>query len=106
MKRIAFITPADAEFGFGLAGVTQYIAGREDAENTLSAVMSEPDTALIILDERMMQPIGRETLKKMEERWQGILLILPSPKKPSAELEDYAVRLIRRAVGYHVRLKL
>ncbi|MHB8881727.1 MAG: V-type ATP synthase subunit F [Thermodesulfovibrionales bacterium] len=106
MKKITFITPADAEFGFGMTGVTQHIASPEHAEDTLLRAMSEPDTALIILDERMMLPIGRETLKKMEERWQGILLVLPSPKKPSAELEDYAIRLIRRAVGYHVRLKL
>jgi len=36
----------------------------------------------------------------------GILLVLPSPVKPPAEVEDYAARLIRRAIGYHVRIKM
>ena len=36
----------------------------------------------------------------------GILLVLPSPEKLPAEVEDYAARLIRRAIGYHVRLNV
>lgn len=105
MKKIAFITPPDAELGFSLAGISQYIAGREDAEAELKKTMSEPDIGLIILDERIMPAIDGEKMREMEERWQGILLVLPSPGKPSAETEDYAARFIRRAVGYHVRLK-
>jgi len=105
LKKIAFITPQDAEYGFSLAGISQYIAGKEDAEAKLEKIMSEPDIGLIILDERIMPAIDGERMRKMEERWQGILLVLPSPGKPSAETEDYAARLIRKAVGYHVRLK-
>jgi len=105
LKKIAFITPADAEYGFGLAGMWQYSAGPEDAEEMLGKIMAEPDTGLIIIDERMLRGMSEEKIREMERRWEGILLVLPSPIKPSAEIEDYAERLIRKAVGYHVRLQ-
>jgi vacuolar-type H+-ATPase subunit F/Vma7 len=106
LKKIAFITPEDAEFGFGLAGISQYISGAEGAEKMLKEVMAEPDTGLAIIDERMIKVMEEEKIRDMEERWHGILLVLPSPTKPAAGVEDYAARLIRRAIGYHVRLKL
>jgi vacuolar-type H+-ATPase subunit F/Vma7 len=106
LKKIAFITPDDAQFGFGLAGMPQYIAAQEKAEERLRELMAESDTGLIIIDERIIKGIDEEKMREMEDRWHGILLVLPSPVKPAAEVEDYAVRLIRRAIGYHVRLKM
>jgi vacuolar-type H+-ATPase subunit F/Vma7 len=106
LKKVAFITPEDARFGFGLAGMPQYIAGQEEAEVRLKEIMAESETGLIIIDERIIKGIDAEEMREMEERWHGILLVLPSPVKPADQVEDYAVRLIRRAIGYHVRLKL
>lgn len=106
MKKIAFITPADSEYGFGLAGISQYCADEAEAEKTLLEVMADAETGMIILDERTIHSIDEDRLRGLEKRWQGILIVLPSPVKPATELEDYAARLIRRAVGYHVRLKL
>lgn len=106
MKKMAFLTPGDAEFGFGLAGMSQYTVKQDEAEDRMKKIMSEADTGLIIIDERMTKGIEEGKMREAEERWSGIVLVLPSPIKPSAEVEDYAVRLIRRAIGYHVRLKL
>jgi V/A-type H+/Na+-transporting ATPase subunit F len=106
LKKIAFITPEDARFGFGLAGMPQYIAGQEEAEERLREIVAESAAGLIIIDERIIKGIDEEKMREIEDRWHGILLVLPSPVKPTAEVEDYAVRLIRRAIGYHVRLKM
>lgn len=106
MKRIVFITSRDAEYGFSLTGVTQYAIDAEDAEVTLKSVMAEPDTVVVVIDERLLKGINEERLREMEERWYGILLILPAPERIGEEAEDYAIRLIRRAIGYHVRLNL
>jgi len=106
MKKIAFITPPDASYGFSLSGVPQYAVKAVDAERTLIRTMSETDTGLIIIDERQLQSMPEERIRELEHGWQGILLVLPSPEKPPAEIEDYAARLIRRAIGYHVRLKI
>ena len=106
MKKIAFLTPVDAEFGFGLTGLSQYAVKAEDTEDRMKKLMSESDTGLIVIDERMIREMDEAKMRDAEERWSGILLVLPSPINPAAEFEDYAVRLIRRAIGYHVRLSL
>jgi len=106
LKKVAFITPPDSKYGFSLGGIPQFVAEPHDLEETLKNVMTEPDNGLVIIDERMINSMTEERLHELEQGWQGILLILPSPVKPPAEVEDYASRLIRRAIGYHVRLKL
>jgi vacuolar-type H+-ATPase subunit F/Vma7 len=106
MKKIAFITPPDAEYGFRLSGITQHIVEVPDMEETLKHTMAEPDIGLVILDERLLKGMSEERQRDIEQGWHGILLILPSPVKPPTEVEDYAARLIRRAIGYHVRLNL
>ena len=112
MKKIVFITPPDAAYGFSLAGVPQCAVAAPEAEDTLRTTMSDPETGLIVLDERLItsaqagQGVPAEYLQDLERGWHGILLVLPAPIKPPEEVEDYAARLIRRAIGYHVRLKL
>jgi len=112
MRKIAFITPRDVEHGFSLTGLAQQIAEPLEMEETLKKTMEETENGLVIVDERLISPgreskgLSEERLSELEHRWQGILLVLPSPEKPPAEVEDYAARLIRRAIGYHVRLKL
>jgi V/A-type H+-transporting ATPase subunit F len=106
MKKIVVITPDEAEYGFKLTGVTHYVTCKEDAESLLRSSIGELDTGLIILDERLLKGIPAEQMKEITDRWSGIVLILPPPERPGAEIEDYAARLIRQAIGYHVRLKV
>jgi len=106
MKKIAFITPPDAEYGFSLAGIPQLAVKASAVEETLKKTMAGPDNGLIIIDERLIKAISEDRLRELERGWRGILLVLPSPGKPPEEVEDYAARLIRRAIGYHVRLTL
>lgn len=112
MRKIAFITPPDVEYGFSLTGIRQIVGETEGSEEMVRKAMEETENGLVIIDERLLSTgrdskgLSEERLRELENRWQGILLVLPSPKKPPAETEDYAARLIRRAIGYHVRLKL
>lgn len=106
MNRIVFITPHDAKYGFMLTGVSQYIVSKEDLIDTLKIMLQEQNTGLIIIDERLLNEETFEYIREVEQKWHGILLVLPAPVQPTIEIEDYAARLIRRAIGYHVRLKI
>lgn len=106
MKKITFITTPDAEYGFSLAGITHRTGAEEDAEEMMRKMTSEPNTGLIIVDERLIKGMPEDRLREIEHVFPGIILVLPSPEKPPPEVEDYAARLIRRAIGYHVRVKL
>lgn len=107
MKNLLFITPADARYGFSLAGARQLVVSVAEAEATLRQVLADPDTRVAVIDERLLAGIAEEHFEEMEKKWFGVLIVLPAPAKAGGELaEDYALRLIRRAIGYHIRLQL
>lgn len=106
MKNVSFLTPPDVKYGFSLSGVAQYTSEVDEAEETLKKIMAQSESGLIIIEERLLSGMPESRLPEFEHAWHGILLVLPSPVKPPAEVEDYAARLIRRAIGYHVRLKI
>ncbi len=106
MKKIVFLTPPDVEYGFNLSGIEQSVADVSQAEEALKKVIADQATGLVVIDERLHEGMTEERIHEIEQAWHGILLVLPSPVKPPAEVEDYAARLIRRAIGYHVRLNV
>jgi hypothetical protein len=44
------------------------------------------------------------SLREMERRSPGVIVLLPAPEAGPPLEEDYVLRLIRRAIGYQVRL--
>jgi V/A-type H+-transporting ATPase subunit F len=105
MKRIVFITPPEPPHGFAIAGFEQLMTEEERAEDNLLQTAREPDVGVIIIDERLLGEVGEESLRKLHEQWGGILLVLPTPAGTVPVEEDYLQRLIRRALGYHVRIR-
>ncbi len=106
MKRIVFLSPADARYGFSLAGVTQRTIEPHEAEQVLMETLQEKETGVVVIDERLMAAVPAGKVRDIERRWPGLLIVLPAPHKPEFEVEDYALRLVRRAIGYQVRLNL
>ena len=104
MKKIVFITPHDARYGFSLSDVTQFIVAPNEAETAVRQAMTDPACGVVVIDERLLPGINEERFREMEKRWFGLLIVLPAPEKAGEEGEDYAQRLIRRVIGYHVRL--
>ena len=104
MKRIVVIAPADARHGFALAGVRQLTSAPADLDATLQELMRDPATGVVIVDERLVAGPAQQRLRQLERRWTGLVVVLPAPGEAVRIEEDYALRLIRRAIGYQVRL--
>jgi V/A-type H+-transporting ATPase subunit F len=106
MKRIVFLTPPDARHGFRLAGVHQQVVDPQGLERVLDALTTDPRIGVIVVDERVIDPAADARIAGLERRWSGLLVVLPAPEPLAEAAEDYALRLIRRAIGYQVRLNL
>ena len=104
MKKIVTITPPDAAHGFALAGVKQLVRTPQEMDATLLELAGDPATGVIIIDERLVAGPAQRRIGDMERRWPGLVVVLPAPGKPQRPEEDYLLRLIRRAIGYQVRL--
>lgn len=106
MKSVAFLTPEDAAHGFLLAGIHHFTAAPPDFREVLKKLMGEPDFGMIVIDERFLSDEIEKWLREIEGSWTGIMMILPPPAFAQTPDEDYAARLLRRTVGYHVRLNV
>lgn len=104
MNRIVALTPPDADNGFACCGAIQHAVPPGLAAQTLERALDEAGSGVVILDERLVDEVGEEMLHSLELRWPGVLVILPPPGASGAG-EDYAMRLIRKAVGYQVKVK-
>ena len=104
MKKIVTITPPDAAHGFALAGVRQLVRTAQELDAALLDLMGDPATGVIIIDERLVAGPAQLRIEGMERRWPGLVVVLPAPGKPQKPEQDYVLRLIRRAIGYQVRL--
>jgi vacuolar-type H+-ATPase subunit F/Vma7 len=106
VKRIVFITLGDARPGFALAGFRQHTSTIAGVEEALHEVLADPETSVAMVDERLLTGLTEERFKEIGARWPGVLVVLPAPEQRGAETgEDYALRIIRKAIGYHVRLQ-
>jgi vacuolar-type H+-ATPase subunit F/Vma7 len=104
MNRIVALTPADADNGFACCGAVQHAVAPGRASETLTQALEEAGSGVVILDERLVEEVGEDMLHSLERRWPGVLVVLPPPGVSGAG-EDYAMRLIRRAVGYQVKVR-
>jgi V/A-type H+-transporting ATPase subunit F len=105
MNRIVALTPPDADNGFACCGAVQQAVAPGRAAEALEHALEMAGSGVVILDERLMDEVGEEILHSLEKRWPGVLVVLPAPGVTGAG-EDYAMRLIRKAVGYQVKVKI
>ena len=104
MSEVVFLTYPDARYGFSLVGTQQLNIPPAEAEAQLAKAMIDPDIGVVVIDERLAKAIDERRLAELENSWRGLLVTLPAPE--AGETEDALQRLIRRALGYHVRLQL
>jgi hypothetical protein len=45
-------------------------------------------------------------MKALERKWKGMLVLIPVPEVPGSKVEDHAMELIKRTIGYHLKLKI
>lgn len=105
MKRIIFLTPKAVPHGFAAAGFEQQTVADTEAAAALLAARNAADVGVIIVDERLLPAIDEALLTRLRQNWAGILLVLPAPAAGAAAEEDYLQRMIRRALGYHIRIQ-
>ena len=105
-KRLIFFTEKDAQYGFSLAGFEQQVCASEELETLLEQFIQKPEYGLFVIDERLVTESLDKRLREMDRGLDLVFIIMPPPAKMEAKREDYAVRLLRKAIGYHIKLNI
>lgn len=102
---MVFVIPEDVRLGFNMAGIRERICSSDELAKTVLGLMQEEQVGIIAVDERLLARTGAEDLHALGKDWRGLLLVLPAPAAEEIAHEDYAMQLIKKAIGYHVRLE-
>jgi vacuolar-type H+-ATPase subunit F/Vma7 len=105
-KRIIFFTTQDALYGFSLAGFEQHVCTSEELETLLDQFVQKSEYGLFVIDERLVTESIDNRIREIERRLNLVFVIMPPPLKMEAKREDYALKLLRKAIGYHIQLNI
>lgn len=100
-------SPATAA-GYRLAGLTvDEVAGRADAGDRLSAAAGDSTVGIILVEQRLLDAVPPAVRRAVDRRPLPIVVPIPEPNftRAPSEAEGYIVELLRRAIGYRVRLQ-
>ena len=98
----------DVAAGFALAGLRAVPAGGAAAAVLrLGELTGEPDTGVLLVEERLHDALPVELRRRLARR--ALPMVVPFPGPAWAErgegAEAYVIELLRQVIGYRVRLR-
>jgi vacuolar-type H+-ATPase subunit F/Vma7 len=108
MGRIVAILDEETALGFRLSGVEVRKADSESGlRERIEAVLNEKDVRIVIVDEEMFRGLPEKLERRLENSTAPLFLPIPTIKVWRGEVrpEEYAARLIRRAIGYQIKIR-
>ncbi|HEY4706504.1 MAG TPA: V-type ATP synthase subunit F [Thermodesulfobacteriota bacterium] len=108
MAEFLVITGPGASLGFRCAGVeTLEVEESSDISGLLLGIQSDGKYGLVAMEENLLEKVSELTMKRLRKKGLPIIIPINLPKKwGEAEAgESPIVRLIRRAIGYQIKIK-
>lgn len=92
--------------GFALTGVAmQVVAPGADLAEAIAAAAGTGETGVLLIEDRLYRALNEETRRRVDRMTHPVVVPFPSPAwEPTAAAEAYVVELLRRAIGYRVKL--
>lgn len=106
-KLIAFTDP-DTALGFRLAGIEAVeVASAEDAAERLLAALKARESGVVIYNEEYQAALPEKSRDMLDESITPVFFAVPVARAGmSGEAREvYLARLLRRAIGYQLKIK-
>ena len=94
--------------GFELAGIaTHPVPSPGEGVARLLELATRPDVGVLLVEEGLYDALSPSEKRALERRPLPVIVPFPGPKwaAPAEEAEAYLVEILRRAIGYRVRLR-
>lgn len=93
--------------GFALAGIVAETAEEESViDAALRSLLQRPEVGVVLLEESLYRTLAPDLRTVVDRVAQPIVVPFPGPAwRPAPSAEEQVVELLRRAIGYRVRLR-
>lgn len=105
LRLAILVRPEDAR-GFQLAGARAAAAAPGEELAALRALLAEPELGVLAVEEELLARLPPRLVRRVRERGLPVLLPFALPRRygEAGRGREYVAALIRRAIGYAVRL--
>lgn len=106
-QRLVVISSQGLSAGFALAGVPVFEEeSGEDAAARIERWTESDNVAVVLIDEPLYRDIPEEIRRGLQRTGLPVVIPVPGPDWTSeATAHEYIVEILRRAIGYRVRLQ-
>jgi V/A-type H+-transporting ATPase subunit F len=108
MARLIVVTDPDTALGFRLAGVdVQEETDPVKAGERLLALLRAREAGIVIYNEDCVSALPESAVIALEESLTPVFFAIPVSRTvpPAERREEYLARLVRRAIGYQLKIK-
>jgi vacuolar-type H+-ATPase subunit F/Vma7 len=111
LLKVLAISEKELARGFALAGVeTWTVADAKQASEALAKIIADGECGIVIIDEKLSSSLDKQVTRTLARSNGPMLVSIPGElrwhdtERPA--YDDYVARLIRRAIGYQLNIKL
>lgn len=108
MAHLIVVTDSDTGLGFRLAGVdVTEVSTQEEAAKRLCQFLHAKEPGIVIYNEEYQTALLEKTRAALEESVSPVFFAIPvyQAKRVGEPREQYLARLLRRAIGYQLKIK-
>lgn len=106
--RVRVLASTATSAGYRLAGLTvDEVALAADAGDRLATAAGDADVGIILVEQRLLDAVPSAVRRAVDRRPLPIIVPIPAPNwtHATSDAESYIVELLRRAIGYRVKLQ-
>lgn len=108
MAGLMVVTDPDTALGFRLAGVeVTEVAGADEAAERLLALLKSKGPGIVVYNEEYRSAFSEKSRTALEESIVPVFFAMPVARagRTQETREVYLARLLRRAIGYQLKIK-
>ena len=104
--RLTVVTRPGAGLGFRLAGVAVEEVSESSVAERIAALLEEPDLGVLAVEDDLLRRVPETVFARAVREGAPVLLPFTLPRRlgEGSAGEEYVVTLIRRAIGYHIKI--
>lgn len=104
--RLTIVTRPGAGLGFRLAGVRVEEVAEAHAAERVAALLKEPDQGILAVEDDLLRHVAAALLERAAQDGVPVVLSFTLSRRweEGGGGEAYVAALIRRAIGYHIKI--